>query len=1423
MSANSVHISFITPSDLARFEGIFKQNVPSLQQRIDGPSARKVLVQSSLAGPTLASVWDLADITGQGSLSYPEFALAMFLTHTALSGKPLPSTLPNNVRQEILAANQQIQQAGNQFHEATFHNALVPVAPSQPQPVGPADNMYGNVRGGGGVAMGSSLGAQPYMASPQVVGNQSVGPMGQVGGGAVGAMSNPLPNYGMPSSSVMGSGTVSAGIPSKDDASHWVITTQERQRYNTTFRQWDKSGSGYISGQDAKDVFSQSGLPQQDLMRIWQLADFQNHGKLNQDEFAVAMHLIFKKLAGVGIPVNLPDTLVPKSTRDLSDSISAIKGSILTDAVSRKSNAGAGSHPMSHSFLLESDPVLASAYSSLGTSEFATQPSRSTSSVLSGETNSYPRRKKDEDDTPVYVSKSRYKSRFNTHNPPKALTATDLENLRKQIREKKYVLDALRERVRNQEKDALDLAASSKVSDLKNKLRKFNEALLTHGDGVAIAAHRDSVTKELCHTISQRSKLQRDLQDLVYLLPTRLSEARTLASQLEEKQKEAIRRGSPSATSAGTDSVSSKPLSREDAISQRAAALLAERMQKVTGKSYSGSKTASPSVGSPGSNVSATPSNAGELAAIECQRAEVEERIVFIEKSVRQWRDYIAQQERQQRLDSNSMAWPDSQEMNRLAKGYQQEMDQRNKWETGTGIQSQEVKFFVEELAEQLAKVKPTSSSSVEELLRSTASKSGTPQEDTVSLDQPSSSVNPWQREPASPSVGVAYASPQLSEVKSPEERERLLREAAEQRVQDRTRMIREKFAKQTATTSPASMKSVDFSSPVRPVHSSPSYQHTEISGASPRAPLGATPERTSEMVSSATKSWSLASDHDAVSQATRQARNAIFGQSRASHSSVGSTPAIATEQRTTEAKKSPWSPALAAPTTAATSASELPSYETAATTPDISSSGVFDKLNIQTPAAQETPVQLSLDHQKSPLIAVKDTLVSSPAPATSQSAWRQAFSSSLEKDWDESESSGFTSSDEEEVPQQSATYLPAEGTSQGGSEQAVDHGTPPPRSTDDKRADASYGQPYVPDVSEHPNTEGYDSDSSIVLEGGLSALLARMITNKIKAMEAHDSLDSAPPPPLPSYQQAATTTETETPPAVEAVAHDQGTSIVETPPAAENGPEGTSAQDSNPFARLVSTATLPTDGHATAENPEGNMGAIPHASATADAGSTAFDDVFSVVEPTTITMDSSGSHNPFAKHMTASNDGSTLTTPSATPPGDEVDSEWQIVSAEGGASDRPDAADIDFNQPTVRYSAIYKFEGSNSDDLVFTVGEVILVPESTHWEEAWWYGWYERDPSKKGYFPNMYVQRAGDRASTQSQKAHVIYTYTAQHDDELSVTENEEVTVLDSSDSNWWRVENEQKQAGIVPSAYVMVDDAEPIESGAVQPEFAE
>lgn len=45
------------------------------------------------------------------------------------------------------------------------------------------------------------------------------------------------------------------------------------------------------------------------------LADIRQEGKLDRDEFAVAMHLISSKLAGKELPASLPQSLIPPGLR----------------------------------------------------------------------------------------------------------------------------------------------------------------------------------------------------------------------------------------------------------------------------------------------------------------------------------------------------------------------------------------------------------------------------------------------------------------------------------------------------------------------------------------------------------------------------------------------------------------------------------------------------------------------------------------------------------------------------------------------------------------------------------------------------------------------------------------------------------------------------------------------------------------------------------------------------------------------------------------------------------------------------------------------------------------------------------------------------------------------------------------------------
>lgn len=48
----------------------------------------------------------------------------------------------------------------------------------------------------------------------------------------------------------------------------WALTADERRKYDQIFRAWDNS-SGYITGNRALEVFKESGLERDDLMKVW--------------------------------------------------------------------------------------------------------------------------------------------------------------------------------------------------------------------------------------------------------------------------------------------------------------------------------------------------------------------------------------------------------------------------------------------------------------------------------------------------------------------------------------------------------------------------------------------------------------------------------------------------------------------------------------------------------------------------------------------------------------------------------------------------------------------------------------------------------------------------------------------------------------------------------------------------------------------------------------------------------------------------------------------------------------------------------------------------------------------------------------------------------------------------------------------------
>ncbi|PYH43440.1 actin cytoskeleton-regulatory complex protein PAN1 [Aspergillus saccharolyticus JOP 1030-1] len=639
----NIRLSFITAQDQAKFEQLFKSAVGN-SHTMSGEKAKELLLRSNLSGSDLSRIWVLSDSTKSGQLFFPEFALAMYLCNLRITGRDLPDTLPEKIKNEVSSMVDIIsfQVPDTQpdpvartnfpkFDGPMTENQATTSAPKQPQPRQPtnaqlltqlasqhtgfpqtSDFQQNQSSFSGQSALLPQVTGFPGQSRQQAFQHQSTGfnpqPTGFSGprppippiptglgsnlspaqtGAAAGLVAQPTgapgqwgfvnaPSSGLPNIEALKQqlmpqpgreGGFSAVGLSGNAHIPWAITKEEKKIYDDLFRAWDGFHKGFIGGDTAIEIMGQSGLDRQDLERIWTLADPHNRGRLNMDEFAVAMHLIYRKLNGYPVPSRLPPELVPPSTRNLNDSIGTIKTMLSQDAETRKAS-GAFLQPQKTgvSYLKEHSFRGGAASPSAGRKDATLF--KNNDDAASGYRSSARRRVGNSGRTP---------SPATSHASEEELS---VDQLKKKLRETQIMLDAVDFQDENQaeEEDALDRRDRREAESLMDRIRRVQDDIDTHPD--AFLRNLDSG--------AERRSLRRQLQAYEDQVPQVASEVRCIEREIAEARLELFRlkdaKDHPNSVSNIVGTGPGGSVTEADRIKARARARMQARAAELAGR-----------------------------------------------------------------------------------------------------------------------------------------------------------------------------------------------------------------------------------------------------------------------------------------------------------------------------------------------------------------------------------------------------------------------------------------------------------------------------------------------------------------------------------------------------------------------------------------------------------------------------------------------------------------------------------------------------------------------------------------------------------------------------------------------------------------------------------------------------------------------
>ncbi|KAM9790382.1 epidermal growth factor receptor substrate 15-like 1 isoform 2-T3 [Syngnathus typhle] len=258
----------IRPDEKGKFEGIFESLTP-VNGLLSGDKVKPVLINSKLPLDLLGKIWDLGDADKDGYLDKEEFIVVMHFVYRAMEKEPVPAVLPAS----LIPPSKRKKVAG------TIPGAVA-VLPSRSASFALKDSTR---------SISPLAGASPLASASPVT-----RPMAKL---------TPL----------------HSSKTSKQPEQPWVVPVADRERYSDIFKKTDTDHDGLVDGTQVIEIFMHSSLSQTMLAQIWGLADTKQTGKLSQEQFCLAMHLIQQKITkGIDPPTDLTPDMIPPSERTTS-------------------------------------------------------------------------------------------------------------------------------------------------------------------------------------------------------------------------------------------------------------------------------------------------------------------------------------------------------------------------------------------------------------------------------------------------------------------------------------------------------------------------------------------------------------------------------------------------------------------------------------------------------------------------------------------------------------------------------------------------------------------------------------------------------------------------------------------------------------------------------------------------------------------------------------------------------------------------------------------------------------------------------------------------------------------------------------------------------------------------------------------------